>query len=220
MKTIPFIATVVITLLAAVTAFSQEEGQAVVSADKMNVLFRGIDNPVSIAVPGISVDRIRVSITNGTITGNNGKYTVRVNQGPETSIDVSTETQTGEIRKAGSYTFRVHDIQVPTLRLGSYNPDLKCMYISKKDLLKNPTVTAVSELPPDCAFRVDSFTLTFVLRGDLVSLKSTDNNFTKEMVDDIGMLEKGNKIVIEEVSVSGPGGSRVLPGISITLAAE
>jgi hypothetical protein len=46
---------------------SQNENSVVVSADKMNILYIGIDNPVSIAASGIPSDKLKVSSSNGTI---------------------------------------------------------------------------------------------------------------------------------------------------------
>ena len=39
----------------------------VIAADKMNVFYLGVDNPVAVAVEGISDDKLTVSIDNGTI---------------------------------------------------------------------------------------------------------------------------------------------------------
>ncbi len=44
---------------------------------KMNVLYLGVDNPMSIAASGYAASDLDVSIDNGTITGSNGSYTVR-----------------------------------------------------------------------------------------------------------------------------------------------
>lgn len=52
-------------------AFSQ---RAVVSADKMNVFYVGIDNPFSIAVPGYNSNDLIVTCNKGSIKGSNSKY--------------------------------------------------------------------------------------------------------------------------------------------------
>jgi gliding motility-associated protein GldM len=50
---------------------------AVVSADNMNVIYAGIPNPFSVSAPGIPTGNIQVSMTNGTISGSGGRYTVK-----------------------------------------------------------------------------------------------------------------------------------------------
>ena len=80
---------------------------ATVSADKMNVFYIGVDNPVSISVPGVPNDRVRASITNGTIIPKgNGKYIVRVSQGTKSVVNVTAEMN-GKMMSMGSAEFRV-----------------------------------------------------------------------------------------------------------------
>src|SRR5690606_24092065 len=54
----------------------------VVSPIKMNVLYRGIDNPIAISVPGVSADALNPSISTGTLTKqSDGTYIARVKTG-------------------------------------------------------------------------------------------------------------------------------------------
>src|SRR5208283_1999231 len=55
-----------------------------VSADAMNVFYIGVDNPVSISAPGIPMEKLKPSITQGSLTPTGkggGKYIVKVNPG-------------------------------------------------------------------------------------------------------------------------------------------
>ncbi|HNW70327.1 MAG TPA: GldM family protein [Bacteroidales bacterium] len=202
--------------------FAQTESAAVVSADKMNVLYIGIDNPVSIAVPGIPNDKLKVSINNGTITGSNGKYMVKVEKVTETIIEVSAEIKPGEIKKFGSSTFRVKRIPDPTPVIGNTFNNSSNTFLSKEELLKNPEITVSMNLPFDLKFEVVSFTFTYsVVRGtekDLVSLVANGNKFTQGMIDAINKLPKDSKIYFEDIKVKGPDGSvRQLPAMVIKL---
>src|SRR5690606_9449026 len=62
---------------------------AVVSPDKMNVLYIGVDNPISVSVPGIPRESIRASISSGSLSGGNGNYTARVSEPGTAVISVS-----------------------------------------------------------------------------------------------------------------------------------
>ncbi len=44
-----------------------EPNDAVISADAMNVVYRGVDNPVSVSLPGVSSNNLNVSATGGQI---------------------------------------------------------------------------------------------------------------------------------------------------------
>ena len=57
---------------------SQLKYKAVISAEAMNVIYAGIDNPVSVAVPGYFSNQLSVSINYGEIRGDSGNYIIAV----------------------------------------------------------------------------------------------------------------------------------------------
>jgi len=200
--------------------FAQTENLAVVSADKMNVLYIGIDNPVSIAVQGITGDKIKASISNGTITGNNGKYIVSVNEGYESVIEVSAEITPGEIKNIGSYAFRIKRIPFPSASIGGIYCNNN-LYLNKEDLLKNPQVSVSNNLPFEYEFHVLSYKFTYKTDGDLISKAVIGNKFSTEIIDAINKMEVGNKIVIEDIKAVGPDGTvRMLSSFMIILAED
>ncbi len=96
--------------------FEYEVGRrsVTVSADKMNVLYIGVDNPISIAAAGVSSNELRVSASGGGISlrGGNGKYTATVSQPGEATINVSGGGLTNS-----RFNFRVKRIPDPVARL-------------------------------------------------------------------------------------------------------
>ena len=52
---------------------------AVVSPDKMNVLYIGVPNPVSVSAPGVPKEKLHVSMSSGSLSGSAGQYTATVN---------------------------------------------------------------------------------------------------------------------------------------------
>jgi gliding motility-associated protein GldM len=99
--------------------FEYEVGErsVAVSADKMNVFYIGVDNPVSVSAAGISSNELKVNISGGggaiNKTGSNN-FNVRV----------TTQTDDCKINVSGggltdSKTFRVKRIPDPVARLGN-----------------------------------------------------------------------------------------------------
>ncbi|NPA46767.1 MAG: gliding motility protein GldM [Chlorobi bacterium] len=86
---------------------------AVISADKMNVLYKGVDNPLSISVPGIPDNKIRVSAP-GLRKLKPGKYVIDVTnyKGRNLNIVVTWTLPTGATKK-DSKEFRVKNIPKP-----------------------------------------------------------------------------------------------------------
>ena len=85
----------------------------VVSADKMNVFYKGVDNPVSISVPGVPADKLQPSINNGSLTRGKDGYVVRVKSGNAATISVSATMPDGSKKSMGSMEFRVKTIPNP-----------------------------------------------------------------------------------------------------------
>ncbi len=95
--------------------FEYEVGEksATVSASKMNVFYIGVDNPVEIAVAGVSSNQIQVTMTGGNISRNSdGTYTVKVTQVGNAKVVVSAPGM------SYSKDFRVKRIPDPVPVLG------------------------------------------------------------------------------------------------------
>lgn len=67
-----------------------KEVPVAIALDKMNVLYIGVDNPLTIAVPNIPSDQLIVMIDNGSISGSNGRYIAHVTQSGTATIRVAT----------------------------------------------------------------------------------------------------------------------------------
>ncbi|HMQ47533.1 MAG TPA: GldM family protein [Saprospiraceae bacterium] len=83
-----------------------------VSADKMNVFYIGVDNPVSVAVAGASSNELQVRASGCNISGSRGKYTVTATTPGDATITVS-----GGGLPATPFKFRVKRIPDPVARL-------------------------------------------------------------------------------------------------------
>ena len=98
--------------------FTYEVGRrsVTVSADKMNVMYIGVENPISVVAAGISSNDLRVSGSGGGInltrTGT-GKYNATVSQQGTANVTVS-----GGGLSPTSFEFRVKKIPDPVAKLG------------------------------------------------------------------------------------------------------
>lgn len=89
-----------------------------VSADKMNVFYIGVENPLTISASGVSSNDVKVSSTGGiNISGSGSKRKVTAKKPGEATIKVSAN---GKI--LGSFPFRVKRIPDP---VASLNPNKK-----------------------------------------------------------------------------------------------
>lgn len=86
---------------------------ATISADKMNVVYRGVENPMTISFAGVSDNNVTASAPGLAKGSGVGKYVMRPGSGKEVTINVNGKLPdgTGVSDKA---TFRIKDIPKPT----------------------------------------------------------------------------------------------------------
>jgi gliding motility-associated protein GldM len=102
------------------STYTVQKPSATVAAEKMNVLYIGVDNPMSISVPGVSSDKVRASISGGgSLSGGaGGKYIAKVNAPGKVTISITAETG-GKQTNMGSFEYRVKRVakEDPLIRM-------------------------------------------------------------------------------------------------------
>lgn len=190
-----------------------------VSAEKMNICYEGLDNPVSISVPGVPNKRLRVSINKGTITPlGNGRYNVRVNSdnGNKTTISVVATMENGEQKNMGAAIFRVKRIPKPLLR---YAQKTEGCTLTKGQFRVNDYLIAYYEnFDFDIIAKVKKFTLTTASGGIVDPKVYTGNKLPDNFDRTVDRLKRGNKVMFEDVYAEGPDGREVkLNGLTFTV---
>ncbi|MEL6865842.1 MAG: gliding motility protein GldM, partial [Bacteroidota bacterium] len=93
------------------------ERSVAVSADKMNVFYAGVDNPISISVAGVPSQQVRVSAEGLSLQSlGNGQYTVKPRRPGQTAITVS-----GGGLTPTSFPYRIKRIPDPKILIGNKN---------------------------------------------------------------------------------------------------
>lgn len=86
---------------------------ATISADKMNVVYRGVPNPMSISFAGISADKVNASAPGLSKSGKPGQYTMNPGNGTSVVINVTGTLPDGQ-KVSDKKTFRIKGIPSPT----------------------------------------------------------------------------------------------------------
>lgn len=178
----------------------------VVSPDKMNVLYVGVPNPVSISAPGIPKENLSVTISGGTISGSNGKYNVNVtNPGSVAKVNVSANIN-GKVQNIGSSDFRVKRIPDPKAKFaGKTSGSLSSVVIKGQDAI----FATLDNFDFDAKFKVTRFSLTIVKpRADAVILQATGNSFSPQMRTAIATVTPGSRVIFDDIVAVGPDGSQ------------
>jgi gliding motility-associated protein GldM len=174
-----------------------------VAATKMNVFYIGVDNPVSISVPGIADANLRASISSGTLTRDaSGKdWIVRVPQGQPKAIITVDAMYQGEARKMGSAEFRIRRVPSPNAEIAGQVEGT----IEKSTLLAAGAIIPVmKDFEFELFFEVKSFRMTTIVGGDGISKRANGNRFSDEMISMIQSARKGQKFFFENIQAEGP----------------
>jgi len=87
---------------------------AVISPTKMNVLYIGVDNPISVSVSGFSDDKVTPHLSQGSLRRvKPGQYIARVKKAGKAVISVSVKDDKGNSKSMGKQDFRVKRVPDP-----------------------------------------------------------------------------------------------------------
>lgn len=180
----------------------------VVSPTKMNVLYIGVDNPISVSVPGVAPENVTATLSGGTLSPDSkagkGNYIAKVTGGKEATVNVSAKFgEEGTSRKMGDFKFRVKRVPDPEAFCGGQTDGL----ISKAKLVAaGAVIPKMKNFDFDLTFRVTSFEITMNINGDLITSTANGNRFTAEMANKIKRLKGGSRLYIENIKAIGPDG--------------
>jgi len=189
---------------------------ATVSADIMNVLYAGYDNPMSVSVPGIPSSRLQVSMTGGSFTQKgDGKYIARpTNVGGEAVVTVAAQTE-GRVQEMGKFTFRVRKLPDPTAYIPVGDDHVMGGKISKQDLMAMTNLgAAIDDGLLNIPFSVKGFEMVFYDNmGNAVPEIAQSSEFTLRQKNMIRQLNRGKRFYISKIRAVGPDGiERTLNG--------
>ncbi len=175
-----------------------------ISADKMNVVYRGLPNPMTISFAGIGDNNVTANAPGLVKAGANGKYNLNPGQGNEVTVSVSGKMSDGKTVN-DKKVFRIKNIPAPQTAIGGTIGGTK----GAKSRLEVSQVTA--QLPDflyDLKFQVTQFAFkvpgqaTIIVNGDRVNAQCKAA---------LSRASKGDQITISDVKtkIIGDGASIV-----------
>ena len=199
--------------------FSQKytvvDPSATVSADLMNMLYAGYNNPISVSVPGVPLNKVQATMSGGGTLQpvGPGRYIARPSQvGKDVTITV-TSTNTGRPQQMGQFTFRVRKLPDPipyiALKDEQGNPTrYKGGALSKSNLMAAGGIgAAIDDGILDIGFKVLEFeTVFFDNMGNAVPMVSQGDSFSARQKDTFRKLTRNRRFYISRITAVGPDG--------------
>lgn len=180
----------------------------VVTCDKNNDLYIGVDNPISVAVENYPSNQIIVKADHGTLEGSGWRYFYRGTEPGGVSITVYKKSNLKEI---GSWHFRLRYIPDPVPKIGPYGNsyrNARAIVLRSQNWIR----ADLEYFDYEATFRVDSFTLSIFYRDSCFIKKvlNAGNNFTDEVRAALKTIKNGDIVIFEKISVIGPDRRRRL----------
>ncbi|MFN4973563.1 MAG: gliding motility protein GldM [Bacteroidota bacterium] len=199
-------------------SFTALKPMAVISATKMNVVYIGLKNPISVSVPGYSAKEIQVSLSPASAgklspdPQTPGGYILEVNRtASNLSIVASVKTKDGKVKQMGEQKYRVKVIPDPVPALGMLeggkvaSAQLKSQNVVRA-ALKAFAFEGINYIPYEFTFIVTS------KRSAPYYGTAQGQSLKPDMIAALSKAQKGDQVIVSSIKVKGPDGVRQLPG--------
>lgn len=182
-------------------SYVAQKPSSVVAAEKMNVLYIGVDNPMAISVPGVSNNAVFPSISGagGNLKPNaaagGGHFIATVTTVGEAKINVTAEIG-GKKMPMGEFKYRVKRVPDPVATISNS----KGGPINKSLLAAGTLIPQLENFDFELFFKITAFRMSIFAKGkDLIEYETTGNQLSQPMRDAIGKLRAGDKVFIEYI---------------------
>tara|TARA_R110002051_G_scaffold10175_8_gene38785 strand:- start:9017 stop:10585 length:1569 start_codon:yes stop_codon:yes gene_type:complete len=188
---------------------------ATIAADKMNVVYRGVVNPMTISFAGISDNNVSVSAPNGGLKklSGAGAYSISPGTGKALTITVTGTLPDGGGTVSDQKEFRIKGIPRPvgTMR----NDDSGFIKMTREAVGSAPVGAALPDFDFDLKLNVGSFKFK---AGDAATVQVNGNKLNAQAKSALRTAKRGSTVQIFDIKASISGNSAYkLPKVSSVL---
>jgi len=185
--------------------YSVGQPAVTISNDDLNIMYRKYANKFSISVPGVSNDKVKVSVEGAQVKRDGDKWIITPGDAAKTvKITVSAEID-GKVQPMGNQVYRVKALPDPQAYFSAREKEYSSGSIALSTLTHSSGVVTASYGPDgllNLPFKVTSFRA--IING--MTTNSNGNKFTNDQLAQINKLKKGGMVVLQDIRAVGPGG--------------
>lgn len=189
------------------TKYQVSKPMMTVTPDAMNVFYRGLENPITVSVPGVAPNQITANCTGcASFAGGNGKYKLKPGSGNEASISVSVKKMDGTTQNMGAAKFRVKRIPDPTIKFSNKknNETLSIAEATSGGAL----IPMLEDFDFDVYAVIKGFTVSFDPgTGSIYEKVCSGNQIPEEAARMMKKIPKGKKLYFDNIKVNMPDGT-------------
>ena len=175
---------------------------AVIAADKMNVVYRGVDNPMTVSIPGIPDNKVNASGA-GLSKVSGSKYVMRPGAGREVVISANGTLPDGQ--SVGSKSeFRIKDIPRPTGTIRGEDGGSGPVKMQREGLAISSVGAALFDFDFDLNLNVTGF--SFKVAGQ-PTIKVNGNKLDGAAKGALSRAKRGETVQIFDINANLTGNS-------------
>lgn len=176
------------------------------TADKMNVFYIGVDNPVSVFVPGVRSDKVELSIENGTFRKSRAShYVINVSNPGEVKVTVKASDENSDIKS--TFLFRAKSIPSPVPALDWYS---KYNYTAGEFRQKQGLLMTLKDFDFDAKCLTVGYTLTRISQnGERQTALNEGARYGETAQALVNQAESGDAFIFSEIKTLCPGDTTV-----------
>jgi hypothetical protein len=192
----------------------QSKPNCAISLDKMNVIYIGVENPVSIVVRGVPEDSVVITTQNVNLK----KYRDDLYIASATTPGEATITVSGGDMGTKTFRYRVKRIPDPRPKLGGIHSSRTMRNGEFK--AQGGISTVLDNFDFDIYCEVTSYNMTYMARhSDPITVENTGGRFNSHTADLIYKAKPGDRYFFDNIKLKCPGdaGARVLEPLIFTI---
>jgi gliding motility-associated protein GldM len=186
--------------------------EASVAADKMNVLYRGLENPMTISFAGVSDNNVSVSAPGLRKAGAQGKYIINPPSGSQNLIVSVVATLDDGTKVNSKKSFRIKNIPNPVGKIAGKSGSIK---LNKRDVTTSRLLADFGDFVYDLNPTVSAFDLTVL--GETITVSGNRLNPAAKAL--INNAPRRSLVIIDniKVRVKGVSGVEIPPAAAVTI---
>lgn len=186
--------------------------EASVAADKMNVLYRGLENPMTISFAGVPDSNVKVSAPGLRSANGQGKYIINPPSGSQNLIVSVVATLDDGTKVNSKKSFRIKNIPNPVGKIAGKSGSIK---LNKRDVTTSRILADFGDFVYDLNPTVSAFDLTVL--GETITVSGNRLNPAAKAL--INNAPRRSLVIIDniKVRVKGVSGVEIPPAAAITV---
>lgn len=206
------------------TEYTVYKSAATISADKMNLLYKGLENPISVSVPGFAPSQVTATMSGGGRLAKkpDGTYIATIDPRDrgtrEVTVSASVKLSDGSTRVMGKQKYRVRPVPKPEGMLGTLQSGSTATVGNIRAQRSVFASLGQSFAFEGVKYNVLGYDVIIApKRGQSIQITNRGGAVSGGVSSAFSRLKSGDQIVIVNIKAKGPDGTKDLLPIVITV---